>query len=314
MWSIENIFSSGITCHALSALSNIGIFNLLEENRITFGMIKKNYPTINEIALNSLFSTLKISGIVSERDGIFTFTSFGQEALKNIGEFSLWFGAYSKLYGKLEDIVVGSDSVKHSDFKGELVGKASAEIGYKKVDPILYNVLDRLNLKDKVCDLGCGGGQRLNSICDRYNVEGIGIDLNPEAIASAHFNFPNSNISFLNGDVTKLSDQFPNVELLLQTFMTHHITPNNSCVNVLNHYRDCFPNAKYFIILDTVSPEIDSHQPELFTSGFILIHGLQGLRPRTKSEMREIIKEAHYKLLEEIPLEVPNSYLWLLEI
>lgn len=72
------------------------------------------------------------------------------------------------------------------------------------VDPIVASYLDQMvqdmDLKDIVLDIGCGGGQYTNYLADR--VQTIGIDLSPEFLKVAKANYPTR--FFRSGDMRHL--------------------------------------------------------------------------------------------------------------
>lgn len=315
----KEMFSATISSHALVSLNSIGILEYLKiKERADMDSIKLDFPLINKNAVQAALISLTFVNIISYNNGVFSFTEKGIEILKSIGEFNLWLRAYSKIYPKMEKILSGEEAVNYNDINSEFVAISSAEIGANKVDQYLFEVLDSIEFSGSICDLGCGSGKRIYSICKRKKTNGLGIDISEDAIQFANKNYKLINdenkIKFYREDVTKLNDVYKEVSILLQTFMTHHIIPEKYCSEVFNSYKSKFPNAKYFIILDTVWPEEINNIPELFTSGFLLIHGLQGLVPRTKENIYKIFELSQLELLREVKLGVPNSYIWLLKL
>ncbi|MGV8949115.1 MAG: class I SAM-dependent methyltransferase [Candidatus Paracaedibacter sp.] len=314
--TVDLIFSYGISIHSVIMLKLCGILSILEKKEeITLKDISEFLPNISLVPIKSALLSLTFTKIINHENSIYKLTPLGKEVINSLEEFMLWFGAYSNLCANAADIVLGKTKITDDYINGALVGTSSAKIGEKNVDPYFFKVLDKLELQGTIGDLGCGSGERLQKICDKYNLNGIGIDINQDAIDYAKKNNnSNKNLSFIVNDVTALVNQWPEVSLIFQAFMTHHIIPDNHCINVLSDYKKSFPNAKYLIILDTVLPEEYTNEAELFTPGFLFVHGLQGLEPRRRQDILHIFKKANFNLIEEVKLSVPNSYLWLLEM
>jgi len=315
----KDLFSATIASHALVGLNSIGILQHLKlKGGANIDTLHLTFPLINKPAVQAALISLTFVNLIELNNGKFSLTKDGIKVLDSMGEFNLWLKAYANLYPKIEDILLGKAKVDYTDVNAHCVAISSAEIGINKVDNYLFEILDSLDCIGSICDLGCGSGKRIHSICERKKTNGLGIDISEDAILFANENYRvvenEVKLKFYKEDVTRLKGSYPEVGILLQTFMTHHIIPEKHCSDVFISYKTNFPNAKYFIILDTVWPEKISNNPELFTSGFLLMHGLQGLVPRVKKDMYKIFELSNFELLQEVKLDVPNSYLWLLKI
>lgn len=155
-------------------------------------------------------------------------------------------------------------------------------------------------------------------MCTRAEQPGIGFDISSTAVDAAQNTVRDARVlgvdlEIQQADVTMLTDTWPDVDIVTQAFMTHHIAPDDHCADVLRSYRVRFPRARYLVVFDTVAPASTSaSSPELFAPGFDYIHALQGMEPRTREAARRVFAEAGYRCLREITLAVPNSYAWVL--
>ncbi|MGW2257212.1 methyltransferase domain-containing protein [Streptomyces sp. NPDC001780] len=199
-----------------------------------------------------------------------------------------------------------------------MVAESSSRVGAQYLDGTILDLVASLAPRGALCDLGCGTGSRLLAMCTRAGRPGLGFDISAAAVDSARRTVRDARavgvaLDIRQADVTRLAGSRPEVDIVTQAFMTHHIAPDERGVRVLRSYQERFPNARYLVVFDTVaSPATSAPAPELFAPGFDYIHALQGMEPRTYEAARRVFAEAGYHCLREITLDVPNSYAWVL--
>ncbi|MFF8916066.1 methyltransferase domain-containing protein [Streptomyces sp. NPDC015032] len=203
--------------------------------------------------------------------------------------------------------------------RGAVVAEASSRVGAQYLDETILDLVASLAPRGPLCDLGCGTGSRLLAMCTRAGQPGLGFDISAAAVDAAQRTVRDARavgvaLDIREADVARLTENRPEVDIVTQAFMTHHIAPDDHCVTVLRSYQERFPNARYLVVFDTVvSPTTSAPAPELFAPGFDYIHALQGMEPRTYAAARRVFAEAGYRCLREITLDVPNSYAWVLQ-
>lgn len=200
-----------------------------------------------------------------------------------------------------------------------MVAESSSRVGAQYLDETILDLIASLAPQGPLCDLGCGTGSRLLAMCTRAGQPGLGLDISVAAVDAAQRTVRDARavgvaLDIRQADVARLTENRPEVDIITQTFMTHHVAPDAHCVAVLRSYQERFPNARYLVVFDTVtSPAAAVPAPELFAPGFDYIHALQGMEPRTHEAARRVFDEAGYHCLREITLDVPNSYAWVLQ-
>jgi hypothetical protein len=312
-------FSDAVLAHAIVLGSRIGILDEIAAGNVTIGEAAASSSSSRGHLIDAVIRTLWASdaATIEDASGKVTLTALGEELYRERDIFVLWLDAYSDLMSYW----LNSDATALPDFekvvKGDTVAIASAAVGSRYLDEDVLALLADLNPRGTLCDIGCGNARRLVRLCKAFDLNGIGIDISSGALLAAEPHIAEARRSGIDarvelGDATRLQGCYPEVAIVMQTFMTHHITPDSFCESVLRTYPLTFPNAEYFLFFDTTTSE-DKPCAQLFAPGFDYIHRLQGLRPRTRSEILSVFEDAQFELLKEVTLRVPNSYAWVLK-
>ena len=142
----------------------------------------------------------------------------------------------------------------------------------------------------------------------------LGIDLCKESIEEANKSaIGNPLVNFIVADVRNLNCVWEEVEILIQCFMTHDISPKQAFLDALSSYKDTFPNMKYLIILDVFGSD-SSEKNKKFAPGFDYIHGLQGISTRNYDETISLFAEAGFRVELDVRSKTfPNTCLWILK-
>jgi SAM-dependent methyltransferase len=311
---VENPFSfasTGLACHAIIVINKTNIFNIIKEK----GFIKKS--EINKIPIIiSAINILEITNVLSEKNDSYILTNLGKNILDQIGLFIILFEGYAKLLVKYTTTYKNPTSDILQLINGEALAIGSEHFGKKAVDPVLIPLLKKLKIQKRICDLGCGSGYRLHKIYNALKLPGLGIDLNKDAIRLCEKRLeknPSLPLLFHQANVTQLDQKWEDVEIVMQHFMTHDIHPKKNVIKMLKSFSYHFPNLKYCIVVDIVlkGPNHDLSFP---MPGFEYVHGLQNFIVNNYDEIISIFKNADFEIIQEIPLNLPCTYLWLLKL
>lgn len=307
-----SFISAGIGCHALTIIEKLGILShLVNQGFFSEEELEDPKKFNNPLAIKTACSTLCMCHVLSKKGKIYTLTELGIQLTENIGLITMLFEGYGELLAKSSSIALGHVLFPEKLMKGAEIAFGSIQFGEETVDPFIIEIIQKLNITGRICDLGCGSAHRLKKVCQALSLPGLGLDSHPDAIKMAidltkDFHL----INIEQADVTNLLNTWDDVEVIMQSFMTHDIVPAIQCVKVLNSYKKNFPNLKYFIIVDIVAPDDHSfsHMP-----GYDYVHGLLGIETRNYKNTIQTFTDASYEIVDEIILSIPNSYIWVLK-
>ena len=196
------------------------------------------------------------------------------------------------------------------DFKE--VGDSSAKLMENRVDPYIFRIVDELDFSGEICDLGCGIGSKLLSLCKLKKTNGWGIDQSQEAIAFAkELHYDEDSVQFHVGDIREIKTEFPKVEMVLLCSVFHDLNEEEECLRLFQSFDRLFPNLKYVVIFDTVASS--GEMREAFAPGFTFLHGLQGFIPRDYKSTIRLLKQLKYQIVSELKTDFPSSYVWVLQ-
>jgi len=149
----------------------------------------------------------------------------------------------------------------------------------------------------------------LSKICKKTGNPGLGFESEPTVVKQANKLLKNTDVTVELGNISELNGVWEDVVMLMQCHVFHDFTPEQKCIEIMNSYLTSFPNLKCFFYIDTVTPS-PAHN-ELFP-GFDYVHGLLGIPTRTYEETQEMFKNSKFKMIKEVPLDLPNTFIWLL--
>jgi hypothetical protein len=304
--SIDYI-TCGVGCNCLVVLSETGLLDFLLKNATVSEKDLANYG--DSLCLKSALITLSKCGVILIEEESFELTEFGRALADNIGLINIFFNGYGELISHQDQIVQHKILKKNKLLRGTSISKSAVQISEEKICPIIVKEVASLKLPGTICDLGCGYADMLCRICNKTGSPGLGFDSEAKVIKEAREKIGNTNISLHAADITKLKGMWEDVTMLLQCHVFHDFTPDEYCVKVMNSYLLNFPNLKCFFYMDTVTPSIE--QDAIFP-GFDYVHGLLGIKTRTYEETRAMFSKSAYRVLKEVPLDLPSTFLWLL--
>jgi|GEM_PF-5116671 len=171
----------------------------------------------------------------------------------------------------------------------ETTSKVSLPIKRYTIDKYILEALKHLYPKGAICDLGCGDGDRVISLCKELNVKGYGFDFSQKAIVSAirqAKKHPEVSSCFIADDISDIKEEWPEVEVLIQTLTMLRLSLNKNYVKIFENYKRNFPNMKYFLVFDMIAS-------------------------KTHSALNELLKSSHYEFYQETTFPLSNSRLWI---
>ncbi len=307
-----NFISAGIGCHAFTIIEKVGILtSFINHGFFSEEEFENQEKFKNPLAIRSACLSLCMCNVLSKTGKIYTLTELGIQLAKNIGLITMLFEGYGELLVKGSAVALGNFPNPEKLMNGASIAYSSIQFGEETVDPSIIEIIQKLDIRGTICDLGCGSAHRLVKVCQAVSLPGLGLDAHPDAIRIAkEFAKDFSSIKIEQADVTKLQGIWEDVEIIMQSFMTHDIIPDDLCIEIIRSYRNNFPNLKYFIIVDIVAPNdhFHSHMP-----GYDYVHGLLGIETRRYDKTIQIFLDAGYDIVDELPLNMPNTYIWILK-
>lgn len=299
---------SGIGCNCLLTLSQTGILDtLLQDKSLHIHDIQNcKHPAL----LKSVILTLIGCSILYFNDAEIKITEFGIEVAKYLGLVSMLFDGYGNLMANQNQIINNHQKKPEKLIRGAAVSKAATSLANNFFNPIVINEFLSLKFKGTICDLGCGYGEMLSKICSATGNPGLGFDSEPSVIRLAKIQLKGTSVDVEQGDISKLKGVWEDIVCLMQCHVFHDFTPNEACIELMNSYLINFPNLKYFIFIDTVTPTFEN--PSLLP-GFDYVHGLLSIQTRTYKETLDMFSHTNYNLLKEVPVPgLPSTFLWVL--
>lgn len=304
----------GVACNAITVLDQLGIVESLQRTGLFRTKDLKKISDKKRVLIESALKTLCHVEVLSKNGNSYILSDLGYEICNSISLINMLFVGYGNLFSKQNEILSGTENPNYYDLDNEVISKGCSGIPVSDLEIELRTFIQGLAPQGIICDLGCGIGHRLIELHKLLGVRCLGIDLCWESIQEAN----NSVIAiplvnFIVGDVRKLNYVWEDVEILMQCFMTHDISPKKAFLDTLSSYKVAFPNMEYFIVLDVFSSD-SSEKNKKFAPGFDYIHGLQGISTRSYDETISLFAESGFRVELDIRSKTfPNTCLWILK-
>lgn len=312
---INEIFNSGVICHAIAIADRAGILEAIEAH--AFVRIEALVGSGHDrVALIGLVRVLELAGIVqSESDGTVRAGEQFSDCMRRKGLFTWFFAAsapvllaaHNKLVRSLESVLPSRD--------GSLVGSTMADFGRRNVDRLLLSLVDWKRYKC-VLDIGCGDASRIQSLVSRCEIEAVGLDASRAAIEGARERLGDDlagRIHLLNGDAVAMEfDPYlrPRIDVAMMALMAHDLLPPERAVRTLQRWRVQLPNLQRLVICETVKAShvdpatFDREVPEV---GYEFLHTLMGIEVESDLTWRDILRRAGWQLVEAHDVALPAN-------
>jgi ubiquinone/menaquinone biosynthesis C-methylase UbiE len=320
--SIQNtskkMFTYGIGCHALLVLHSVGLLPILEKRAVSKKEIVESERYPHHMAIIGALQALTYADIVKDEKQQYLLTESGREVVQDIDMFIHWFNAYGKVMADSVEIAKNLYVPKPDvDYDLDQVAYSASLIKKRLITPVLREVISSLQPQGVLCDMGCSSGEVLISLCEEFNLEGIGFEKSPKMVELANKNIQMNTSAAIHAyyaDYTNMKGIYPEVDLLICDFFMHHITDDDVCIEMLRSFKQTFPNSRYMLFMDNFTPEHGTSSPEVFAPAFDFVHRLQKIETRAYQSLEGIIKGSGFTIVERKNIEIPNGYLWLLEM
>lgn len=303
-----DFISVGLACHAICLLEKANMLHKLQK-----GLSEKEilcFP--NPSLIRASIATLVNSEVVSYESGCFALTSLGISLLEDLGSIMLPFHGYRKLLAKQYDLLTQPGDWSEKDIDFPSIAEASSNFGQKDLLPLLHDLFENLiKPKGTICDLGCGIGDKLSSICSRVNKPGLGIEKDKRVVKKSKTIFSGrKEIEIIRGDIKNLTGVWEDVDVAMINFVYHDFSIEE-CSKFLNNLKSNFPRLKYLVISDIVSFS-ETHR-SIFP-GFDYAHGFQGIIPLSYSEITRSFESEKFSIkYESAVVNMPNTYVWVIQ-
>lgn len=307
-----DFINSAISCNCLVLLKNLGVLDaLIKGNSVSLSMLSDPGFCANYVAAYSSLTTLEKSGVVERAFDKFNMTDFGCTLSEYIGLITMLFDGYGLLMAEQRNISKNKIKDPFKLMRIDSIIESSVQFGKDTVDPLIKDVFSRIKTTGTICDLGCGLGTRLGWVCKETGNPGLGLENDDGSVLLAREKFKEEPlVSFEKGDISKLDGIWEDITVLMQCFVFHDFVKTKECVSIINSYIKNFPNIKYFVYVDIVSPSDSKKQ---ILPGYDYVHGLLGIETPTYEEIIELFTQSDYQIIEEISVpDLPNTFIWIL--
>lgn len=304
----QNFIAAGVACYAFSLIDELGLLEKLLNGQGLSSDFFRSYP--NPLVIRSAIQTLECNDIIFFDKNFFHLTPFGESLVPHRGSIGLIYNGYRKILSNQIRIAQDQPSQAWDLVDEKAISKAASKMGEDFFNDKLLAILKKHSIKGTICDLGCGNASTLLYLCRKTKSPGLGFDFSSPSIDVAKSKLNrNDKVTLLAKDITNIDDVYPEVEVVIQSFVMHDFS-DNICKKMLKSLLKCFPNTKIFLYVDAVSPE---NIPFFQLPGFDYVHSLLGIKPRTLEETSSLLTESEFHIMNQEPIsELNNCYIWTL--
>lgn len=315
----EGLIAPHVVTHVVTALLHVGFFDALKNGPIDVTEFAKTHDLDGELLL-ALCDELYARKLLHKEGASFSLDSAGRFLLEtNLvrGWFELVYG-YEGVLSRIEDllrrkITYGKEVVRDGKYVAEGSGLASADFYF----PLVIQMVRQSGYK-KILDIGCGDGTFLRHICERMpGLEGVGIDLSPEAVASGNEQLKacamDERIRLYAGDaleIDRLAPQLRGVDCAATFFVLHELCDQNE--NPLIHqfltkFRATLPGVPLHVV-ETIRPEAEElRQRPGPAVEYFLLHDLSRQKPIGRDAWKDLFHRTGFSSVHENYLDFARS-------
>lgn len=315
---VFHLIEDYMICTALGTLEMHGLLKKISNEDLNRKKEQENSQ--REALINASLEYLEYRNILVYKDSTYQFSDLGKQLYTDIG-YLIWFiGGYGNVMSNLPSLIKNPFLYHNSITReGKWVAIGSAVIGYSDVKPYVWKMLNAISFH-KVLDIGCGNASQLLSICEDFNCEGIGVDIDHASCLEAKKLVKEKGfdrkIEIIKTDAANINDipKLEQVDLLSAFFLLHEIynMGEEILVDYLRTLAKRLPNHAYFLIAEVVPPNDDKNQP--FNSEFNFIHSMMMQTLPSKNQWVELLENNGFVTTELVPLDLPGGFLFLCKI
>ncbi|WP_246414438.1 class I SAM-dependent methyltransferase [Rhizorhapis suberifaciens] len=313
------IFNGFAGAYIVQALERLDVWSALQQAPQSLDDLAARRGT-SKRELNALLRSAALLGYVNWDAQVAKLTDAGESLVKDIGFFIWGVGGYGPLLHAFSaDLNGHSDRLGDMPRNGALIAKGAGQVGTGLMLPIEQEVISGIAFS-KAADIGCGDGTRLiRLINSRENATGIGIDINQGACDLAVQRVREAGLEerlsiHCENIVDALSDRsFPQVDLVCCFLMMHDLFATSEDKSlVVRTLRTAFPDARHFLIADTVVQPWSEHKADLpiFSLQFELVHSLMDTPLYDLASYRRAFEGGGLRVVECRPFGAPSTWLF----
>ncbi|MEU8925301.1 aminotransferase class I/II-fold pyridoxal phosphate-dependent enzyme [Kitasatospora sp. NPDC048545] len=314
------LFNGYVGANLVLAFTDLGLWEALEGGAVAVDALLRRSGA-EEVKLSALLRTAALLGYLKLADDTAELTPAGRELARHSGYFTWGVGGYGELMGQLAGVASGRVAFGRDVSRdGRQIAAGSGSVGRLMMLPVEEKVTAALDYSS-VADLGCGDASRLIRLCAEPGRRGVGIEIDAAACASAGLRIAEAGLAdrleVVRANVLDHVDQrtFPGIDLVTSFLMMHDLFESTGDpAGVMRLLREVFPDAKQFLIADTVSQDWPALRGELpvFSLEFELVHAFMDTPILTADTYEKAFAEAGLQVERREPFGSPSTWLWLL--
>jgi ubiquinone/menaquinone biosynthesis C-methylase UbiE len=168
-------------------------------------------------------------------------------------------------------------------------------------------MLEELELRDddKILDCGCGDGFYLHLISQISNCELYGLDVDPNALASARRNLGGRKVTLIEGNVTSLPFENDFFDKIILSEVLEHVQDDAQALHEVRRVLKLggfvlitVPNRNYPFLWDPVNKAMELFMGRHIKNGFWSGIWHQHLRLYSLDDLRNLIKDVRFDLVK----------------
>ncbi|TLW90611.1 class I SAM-dependent methyltransferase [Saccharomonospora piscinae] len=308
-----DMFNSAVAAWTIAAAWEIGALDeLREQGKLGVADFAERHD-LHLPAASSMFRAMASVHVVERSGDTVSPGPLFDEVYRTKSFFHWLSRGCSELYTQMPRVLRNENRTGEDFYRrdAKAISFACRDINANCFDPAFWKAMHGIDFAfTTVADLGCGSGERLMQILDRYpGTRGLGIDIAPDAISVAKADAASAGLAdrlaFSLGDARSLEPkpEFEDVELLTCFMMGHDFWPRDECVRSLRRIRELFPNVRRFLLGDATRTEgIPDDEIPVFTLGFEFGHDMMGVYLPTVTEWDGVFEEAGWRCLAAHPV------------
>jgi hypothetical protein len=300
------MFNSAVASWAIGAAWELGALDELNDNGSLDSDEFSARHRLDGPSTLGMFRALAAVDIV-ERDDTKVTTSTHFDEVYRTRSFFHWLSRGSaELFRQMPSVLRTRDRTgRYYQRDAAAIAFACREINAITYDPWFSTCVDGLGFApDVITDLGCGSGERLMRLLQRFpTARGVGVDIAAASLVVAEADAGRAGLTdrlaFVEADVLDMAPrpEFAATELLTCFMMGHDFWPRQQCVDTLARLRELFPSARRFLLGDaTRTVGVADDELPVFTLGFEVAHDMMDTFIPTVADWESTFESGGWRL------------------
>jgi hypothetical protein len=322
---VDAAFNGYLAANVIFALDQLGIWELLDiENDMPIARLSAVTESDKGL-LGHLLKAAAECGYVQRRGDEITLTCAGRQLVQMRGYFTWAVGGYQEVFGNTSEIVSGAKRFGADVHRNDaMVARGSGLNDKALMAGILEKVLADVGFRS-IADLGSGTAARLcRVVAGRDGARGLAIDISEPATRLAERTIRatllGDRVTALRTDVLdvflrhKHREMLREIDTVMSFFLLHDLLADpGTRHDVLPSMREAFPQARTFLLADTMLRPARDNDPALpvFSVGYELAHALMGIPLHSREIYEALFAEAGLTVENVIAFGTPYSWLYV---